>query len=850
MANMLATSVLLLALATVHLKADSPCLGEFQYCDSSGECVLDPSLCGKCKHGEYLCLDQTTCVHDVEGYMECPHLKGGFFDWTMPMEERVEALAKQATVAEQIGQLTNAAPAIVRLGIPAYNWLNDDEHGVKQKHATSFPNGCALGAMWDKQTMYRVGEAVGQEARALHNGFVHEGNRGEPHDNGVGITMYAPNMNLVRDPRWGRAQEVYSEDPVLSSYLTYAFVHAAQVGNGSSPRYMQAAACCKHYAAYDLETVPVDRYHFSATVDARNMWETYMPVFRACVHFAQGAHVMCSYNAINGVPTCADKGLLSGILRDQWHWPGFVVSDYDAWAQIYETHAYCPNMTCAAAAGLNAGMDQEGGGNRAIAQIQPAIDAGMTTKDAVEAAFKRLFLVRLKLGMHDPPHMVEWNYLRNSSIVENDSHLALARYSAQQAMTLYHNVNGALPLSKSLKKVAVIGPSAVNGPLLLGNYAIVPDRGVPSIVDAMQDALGVNPGKFVAKCGEIEEDVSYCSGPACPATPSASLENCCWQCGMNEGCTHYTFLNYTCAQLSSTAGKHSVPGGKSAPCMSHYEHKVAWAGGCDDVACESTRGFGEAVTVANGSDAIVLVLGLDLVQEREGHDRATIELPGHQNDLFTTLRHAYPHTPLVVVLVHGGTMALGNITTQADAILDAWYPGMEDLPAMGNTNLYPNNGSKGITYRYFTGEVQYPFGYGLSYTTFKYSELSLSKTTVKACDFVSVTVRVTNTGEMDGDEVVQVYVEQPHASVPVPRIRLANFERVGIPKGQSAQVELQISPHFHAIVPDSAKDIYEDSPMVEAGVVTVHVGGGQPAYYPGHLTTTFTVSDTQKLSTC
>ena len=338
---------------------------------------------------------------------------------------------------------------------------------------------------------------------------MHQGDRGN--ENGVGITMYAPNMNLVRDPRWGRAQEVYSEDPYLTSRLTFEFVDGAQVGNtSSSPKYWQSVACCKHFAAYDVETDPTLRYVFDAKVDARNMWETYMPAFRACVVEAQGGHVMCSYNAVNGVPTCGNEELLNGILRRQWKWPGFVVSDYDAWAQIYETHRYCPNMTCAAAVGLKAGMDQEGGGNSAIKHLPDALNKHNITTDQIATAFKRLFRVRLRLGMHDPPTMVPWNYITgNESFVEGPSHIALARAAAGQAISMYKNNNNTLPLSKDIKKVSVIGPSAIQGPLLLGNYAATPDIGVQSILDAIKEELGdTPPTNYTGKCTQ-EENIDY-----------------------------------------------------------------------------------------------------------------------------------------------------------------------------------------------------------------------------------------------------------------------------------------------------------------------------------------------------
>ena len=777
----------------------------------------------------------------------------------MSIDDRLEKLVQATSVDEQIGQLTNKAPAILHAGIPAYNWLSDDEHGVKQAHATSFPNGCGLGATWSKETLRAVGIAVGEEARGTYNTHVHQGDRGN--ENGVGITMYAPNMNLVRDPRWGRAQEVYSEDPYLSSRLTYEFVNGSQVGNTSSePKYWQAAACCKHYAAYDLETDPVTRHVFDAKVDARNMWETYMPAFRACVSEAQGGHVMCSYNSMNGVPTCGNEELLNGVLRRQWNWPGFVVSDYDAWAQIYETHNYCPNMTCAAAVGLKAGMDQEGGSNRAISQLHAALDQHNVTADQIAIAFKRLFRVRLLLGMHDPLTMVPWNYITgNESFVEGPSHIALARAAAGQAISMYKNNNNTLPLSKDIKRLAVIGPSATQGSLLLGNYAITPDKGVQTILDAIMEALGdAPPANYTGNCTQ-EDNIDYYVQGQGGATPSPDPKDCCTQCSLDPTCQYYTWHKDSCYKKKSDAGRKTSQGRISGKCLDHpMSGKVQYSSGCSSIECPDTKGFDDAVQASEGAEAIVIVLGLDKHQESEGHDRTVLELPGNQTELVSTLRKAHQSTAIILVLVHGGTLALGDAAEHADAILDAWYPGMEgahglvdvlfgkrspagrasvtyytstsELPPAGTMDLYPSSTSHGLTYRHYKGKPLFPFGFGLSYTKFKYSDLKVETTAPKACDDMKVSVTVMNTGSRDGDEVVQLYVKQPHASVPVPQVRLVDFERVTIPQGQSKTVELTIRPEFHSIITETGGDVYIDKQSVEKGEIEIYVGGGQPDF--------------------
>eukprot|EP01087_Luapelamoeba_hula_P014948 TRINITY_DN4436_c1_g1_i1.p1 TRINITY_DN4436_c1_g1~~TRINITY_DN4436_c1_g1_i1.p1 ORF type:complete len:494 (+),score=58.07 TRINITY_DN4436_c1_g1_i1:1-1482(+) len=461
----------------------NPCLGEYQRCPLTGECVLLVQDCGKvrsCRPGNFLCPDRTTCVADARAYLSCPGLKGTHFDWTLDVEQRIDYLLANTNLSEQVSQLTNDAPAIPRMSIPAYNWLNEGIHGVcaptPPEHelgfrdtgaATSFPNGCGLGPTWNKQRLSEVGRTIGIEARGKHNGFVHAGLRLDQ----MGLTFYTPNINLVKDPRWGRNQEVYSEDPYLTSRLAVAYVKGMQ--EGPDDKYLLAGCCCKHYAAYDVEQLPngTDRYHFDAQVDVRNMWETYLPAFKACTVEAAATSVMCSYNSINGVPTCGDKSLMTEILRHQWGWDGFVISDYDAVANIYNTHHYTSTMAEGVALAMNSGCDQEGGGdvNSMLNQLVPQ---GKVPKSKIAEAFRRLFRIRVRLGMFDPPTMVGYNYLVNdTTVVQSPQHTQLARYVARESIVMYKNNANTLPLNPAkLKTVAVIGPAAPAKLLLLGNY--------------------------------------------------------------------------------------------------------------------------------------------------------------------------------------------------------------------------------------------------------------------------------------------------------------------------------------------------------------------------------------------
>lgn len=362
------------------------------------------------------------------------------------------------------------APAIPRLGIPAYVWLNDDVHGVNGPHATVFPDGCGLGASFDKDMMHAVGLALGSEARAVHNGFVHDGDRGadgstyspDHGENGVGITMYGPNINLVRDPRWGRSQETYGECPTLTGKLSIPFVRGSQgsdidgVSLNANGTWL-AGSCCKHYAAYDVESYPIDRGHFSANVTADDMFEYYLAPFHDCIATAEAMHVMTSLNAVNGVATSADPDLVDGILRnfsDSWNFSGFVVTDYGGWEGIgggpgaFGDHGCdnpnarkdtcCKDVECSALKGVQAGLDSDGGGMLALQQIPKLVSAGQLSEERIAMSFRRLMRQRVRLGMFDPPTSNAYNRLAFGT-VESAKHSELARTAAQKAICLYQN---------------------------------------------------------------------------------------------------------------------------------------------------------------------------------------------------------------------------------------------------------------------------------------------------------------------------------------------------------------------------------------------------------------------------
>jgi beta-glucosidase len=615
--------------------------------------------------------------------------------------------------------------------------------------------------------------------------------------------------------------------------------------------YLRVGMCCKHFAVYDVEGGggTKDRYTFNAEVGARDLWEYYLPAFKACAVEAKAAHVMCSYNALNGVPTCANEGLLTEILRNQWDWDGFVVSDYDAWffmsndADDYHSSHYVNHSDDAAAAGINAGLDQEGGGDGAISHMKEAIFKNKTTAAHVDEAFRRLFRARIRLGMLDPPSEVTPNQIyvpALDTLVNDTAHLAVAEKAARESICLYKNapvasVSGgrlALPLDASTFQragaLAVVGPQANISGYLFGNYAEQADEGNwgKSVVDAFAARVFT---AFVAGCdGEI---------------PVA--------------CVEHSSLS-DASRISATA-----------------EAVVVVLGLAFNGHCEAPGG---GPTIAND------------YCEREGTDRGVVELPRGQVEMVKALRVASGSKPLIGVLIHGGAIALGDeVLAALDAIVDAWQPGMfgaeaiagavfgdfspagrtavtwykstSQLPPLGHMGLYPNKsaGTHGVTYRYYdvkaAGEVLFPFGFGLSYTTFAYSNLRLPARAHGACDVLELTVDVTNTGSVDSDEVVQAYLSQPDASVPAPQLRLVAFERVSVPAGTTRSVALTLEPRDRAVVADEtgpSQAVYtaSASQLLEAGRLEIFVGGGQPSYFKGGVRGVVQVQESRPLLEC
>lgn len=675
-----------------------------------------------------------------------------------PREARVEDLLRRMTLEEKLSQLLHHAAAIPRLGIPEYDWWSEALHGVARNGiATVFPEPIGLAASFDPEMLRRIGIAVSDEVRAKH----HAAARAGQHNRYQGLTVWCPNINIFRDPRWGRGQETYGEDPVLTGTLGAAYVRGLQ---GDHPQYLKVAACAKHFAVHSgPERL---RHCFDARVSQQDLWETYLPAFRTLVQ-AGVETVMGAYNRVNGEPCCGSKTLLQDILRERWGFKGHVVSDCWAIRDFHEHHKVTQRAPESAALAINNGCDLNCGCT--FERLADAIAEGLVTEATVDRALRRLLMTRFKLGMFDPPERVPYTQI-GLEVVDCAAHRALAREAAAKSVVVLKNSNNLLPLPKNLRSLAVVGPHAANVDVLLGNYYGVSTRMVTLLEGILEKV-----------------------GPACA-------------------------VQYR-------------PG-----CLSHAPNvnPLDWAAG-----------------EASLADVIIAVLGLSpLMEGEEGDaiasasmgDRETVELPAHQTAFLRALKST--GKPVVLVLTGGAALAMPEAHELADAIVMAWYPGEEggngvadvlfgDVNPSGRLPVtfprataqlppFEDYSMNNRTYRFVRDEPLYPFGFGLSYTTFTYSNLRLAHTRISRDGVTTATVTVKNVGGRPGDEIVQLYISDCEASVRVPLYALKSFQRVSLAPGEARDVQFEITAEMLALV-----DL-EGQSRVEPGAFRVIVGGTCP----------------------
>ncbi|MBN1429932.1 MAG: glycoside hydrolase family 3 C-terminal domain-containing protein [Anaerolineae bacterium] len=686
------------------------------------------------------------------------------------IEERVDDLIGRMSLEEKVSQMGNEAPAIEHLDIPQYNWWNEALHGVGRAGlATVFPQAIGLAGTWNTELIHRMAEAISDEGRAKY----HENIRNDIHELYGGLTFWSPNINIFRDPRWGRGQETYGEDPYLTARLGVNFVQGLQ---GDDPNYLKTVATAKHYAVH---SGPEDqRHYFDAVVSQRDLRMTYLPAFEACMVEGKAYSIMGAYNRVNGEASCASPTLLQDILRDEWGFDGYVVADCGAIDDIYSGHRLVDSPVEAAALAVKTGCDLECGCTYGIAchysRLTEAVEKGLLTEEDVDRAVKRLFMARFRLGMFDPDEQVPYAQIP-IDVVDSPEHRELALEVARQSLVLLKNADNLLPLDKdSIESIAVIGPNADETLVLTGNY------------------MGT------------------------PAEP-----------------------------VSVLAGIKSLVASGT---------KVNYAKGCQIVG-GSEDGYEEAIQVAKDSQVAVMVIGLSQQMEgeegqEEGNppgvrslgDRMSLDLPPIQQKLLEAVYAT--GTPTIVVLINGSAVSINWANENVPAILEAWYPGQAGGTAVaealfGLTNPggrlpvtfyqsasdlpdFKDYSMENRTYRYFSGQPLYAFGFGLSYTTFTYSNLQITPEEVQSGDPVAVQVEVENTGEVMGDEVVQLYLKDVEASLPVPLLQLQGFTRIRLEPGQKQTIEFTLTERQMSFADDNGKWV------LEPGDFKVWVGGQQP----------------------
>jgi beta-glucosidase len=839
-------------------------------------------------------------------------------DATLPIEARVDALVSSMTLEEKISQMVYDAPAVERLGVPAYNWWNECLHGVGRAGvATVFPQAIGLAATWNADLMHQVATAISDEARAKH----HEALRHGVRDIYTGLTFWSPNVNIFRDPRWGRGQETYGEDPYLTARMGVVFVRGLQ---GDDPCYLKLVATPKHYAVHSGPEP--DRHHFDARADERDLRETYLPAFEACVREGLAVSVMGAYNRTNGEPCCASPTLLDQILRQEWGFGGptgsecYVVSDCGAIRDIHAHHKVVRTAAEAAALAVNAGCDLNCGAT--YPALLEAVEKGLISEDTIDQAVKRLFTARFRLGMFDPPERVVYAQIPYQ-VNDSPEHQALALRAARESIVLLKNEGNLLPLPKDLESVAVIGPNADDLQVLLGNYNGTPSRAVTPL-EGIRNKLSPSTRLYYAQGCEIAEGVSplVVVPPICLRPADADAGGCRASAQTGLSAAYYDNLEFEGEPVFTrvdprvdfawkgtrplgerTTGRFAVrwTGSLVPPVTGTYKLGASGLSGytltldgepvvqyrgvhhpiiqTKAVELEAGRFYDlrldyvnrgsdpqvqllwsvpgtdhltRAVEAAQKAEAVVMVMGLSPALEGEempvqvagfaGGDRTDVTLPRPQEELLRRI-HALGK-PIVLVLLSGSALAVNWAAEHVPAIVQAWYPGQAGGDGIadvlfGDTNpggrlpvtFYRSVGDlppfedyrmEGRTYRYFRGEPLFPFGYGLSYTTFAYSDLRLSAETIAPDETLTLSADVQNTGDRAGDEVVQLYVTDVAASVPVPIRGLQGFERVHLAPGEVKTVTFTLSPRQLSIIDDAGRRV------VEPGEFQVAIGGRQP----------------------
>ena len=836
---------------------------------------------------------------------QSPGRSAAFHDTALSAHVRAADLVGRMTLAEKAGQLRHAAPAIPRLGVPAYNWWSEGLHGVARAgEATVFPQAIGLAATWEKALVGEVADVISTEFRAKHLERVGpDGSSGQYR----GLTVWSPNINIFRDPRWGRGQETYGEDPHLTAELGVVFVRGLQ---GGDLDHLKTLATAKHFAVHSGPEA--DRHREDVHPSAHDLEDTYLPAFRTLVTRGQAQAVMCAYNAVDGVPACANTPLLQRLRKD-WGFSGHVVSDCAAIADVFEprAHGYVKTPAQAVAVSLKAGTDLicgEFGPDKSVdvAPILTAVRDGLLSEQDIDRAAHRLFEARIRLGLFDPPKQRRFAEI---TAADNDTpaHRQVALRAAQASMVLLKN-DGLLPLKAAPARIAVIGPNADSLDALVGNYNGTPSKPI-TVLAGLRERFPKAEIRHVEGVGLIGPpteralDAAFCLDAACgrpgltveefagldlagPPIRTGTDANVAFAWGRPTRAARQTSIRWTGLLRPSQSGpfKFAISGEGGHRILVDGQRVVdAWAAPADPAAVDLVAGRTYAITVeirqdgsrgdqrllwslpsdndaaalsaAKSADLVVFVGGLTAKLEGEemsvhapgfsGGDRTSLDLPAPQHQLLQRL-HALGK-PVVLVLMNGGALGVNWADANLPAIVEAWYPGGEggravagllagDFSPAGRLPVtfyrsadqlppFKDYAMAGRTYRYFGGEALYPFGHGLSFTRFQYGEAVASRAVLAAGQSLTVSARVANVGDRDGDEVVQLYVSRKADGAPIRALQ--GFQRIALRRGEARTITFELDARALSGVDPSGRR------GVEPGPVDIWIGGGQPVSRPG-----------------
>jgi beta-glucosidase len=848
-------------------------------------------------------LSNALCAQQTQTPANAPYLNP-----QLPVEQRVDDLISRMSLDEKASQLGHTAASIPRLGVPEYNWWNEGLHGVARAGvATVFPQAIGMAATFDEPLMHEISDTVSTEFRSKYYGTVHPDGSADWYR---GLTVWSPNINIFRDPRWGRGQETYGEDPYLTSRMGVAFVKGLQ---GNDPFYLKTVATPKHFAVHSGPEST--RHTVDVPASRHDMEDTYLPAFRATVTEGKAESVMCAYNSLNGLPACASPFLLEEHLRKDWGFKGYVVSDCGAVADVFGGHKFSPTPEQGIAAVFKSGMDLICGDYRnnmstEHSSIVNAVHQSLLVEADIDRSLRRLFFARFRLGLFDPPAAVPYSRIASTEN-DTDAHRQLALQAAREAIVLLKNKNNLLPIKQAPATIAVIGPNADSLDALEGNYNGTPSTPV-TIRAGLRNRFPQSKIVYVQGTGLVGAvtqaipATALCTDPACKehglkadyfanmkleGSPTMSRTDSTVDFAWGDtGISQQLLKNYSVRwngvlvppvsgdyqvgftgqdgwrlwldgnliaedwnihhPASTLTKKVQLEKGHPYPVKVEYfqdirssEARLIWS-----LPDEET---GKAVDAARNADLVVVVMGLSARIEGEemkvdaegfaGGDRTKIDLPAPQEQLLEKIYAV--GKPTVLVLMNGSALSVNWADANIPAILEAWYPGGEGGTAVAEAiagdfspgGRLPVTFYKSVdqlppfddysmakrTYRYFDGEPLYPFGYGLSYTTFVYDRPRVDHPTISANDTVTVSVDVANTGSMPGDEVVQLYLSHVGAKG-APKRALAGFQRIHLDRDERRTVSFVLRDRALGIVDESGKHV------IAPGDVKVWIGGGQP----------------------